>query len=280
MLKGFGNFIMRGNVVDLAVAVVIGGAFGAIVTAFVKDLVTPLIAAFVGKPDFSPLSFTINNSKFAIGDFINVLISFVLVAAAIYFFVVVPMGAVNERRKKPEGAPAVETCPNASARFRSTRTAASSARPCWSRRSAVACGRGVRPPFLSSCGLPAGARWLGFPPGQRLNRNSIPRRSRGLLLPRPFADPRNGLPLAPPPGRGDLRREPLFHFFQMGHKSVRVVSDLSRDRVPPARIGAIPSSIDCMVSVLHELERRDQGRHIQSEAEVYPANMAKLVGVG
>ncbi|MFY9781015.1 MAG: large conductance mechanosensitive channel protein MscL [Candidatus Baltobacteraceae bacterium] len=112
MLKGFGNFIMRGNVVDLAVAVVIGGAFGAIVTAFVKDLVTPLIAAFVGKPDFSALSFTINNSKFAIGDFINVLISFVLVAAAIYFFVVVPMGAVNERRKKPEeAAPAVETCP-------------------------------------------------------------------------------------------------------------------------------------------------------------------------
>jgi large conductance mechanosensitive channel len=113
MLKGFGNFIMRGNVVDLAVAVVIGGAFGAIVTAFVKDLLTPLIAAIVGKPDFSAIAFTVNNSKFAIGDFVNAVVSFVLVAAAIYFFVVVPIGAINERRKKPvvEEVPTTETCP-------------------------------------------------------------------------------------------------------------------------------------------------------------------------
>jgi len=112
MLKGFGNFIMRGNVVDLAVAVVIGGAFGAIVTALVKDLVTPLIAAIFGKPDFSALAFTVNGSKFAIGDFINALIAFLLVALAIYFFVVVPMNAVTQRFKKPEEAPpALRECP-------------------------------------------------------------------------------------------------------------------------------------------------------------------------
>jgi large conductance mechanosensitive channel len=111
MLKGFGAFIMRGNVVDLAVAVVIGGAFGAVVTALVKDLVTPLIAALVGKPDFSAISFTINNSKFLIGDFINALVAFILVAAAIYFFVIAPMTAVTTRFKKPDEAPTVETCP-------------------------------------------------------------------------------------------------------------------------------------------------------------------------
>jgi large conductance mechanosensitive channel len=111
MLKGFGTFIMRGNVVDLAVAVVIGAAFGTIVTALVKDLITPLIAALVGKPDFSALVFTINNSKFAIGDFINALISFVLVAAAVYYFVVLPMGVVTARYKKPAEAPSAETCP-------------------------------------------------------------------------------------------------------------------------------------------------------------------------
>ena len=111
MLAGFRNFIMRGNVVDLAVAVVIGGAFGAVVAAFVKDLITPLVAALVGKPDFSALGFTINNSRFAAGDFINALISFVLVAAAIYYFVVLPMSAVSARFKKPAEAPAVETCP-------------------------------------------------------------------------------------------------------------------------------------------------------------------------
>ena len=86
MLKGFKEFMLRGNVVDLAVAVVIGGAFGAIVTALVKDLVTPLIAAFVGTPDFSAIAFTINSSKFLVGDFINALVSFLLIGSAVYFF--------------------------------------------------------------------------------------------------------------------------------------------------------------------------------------------------
>ena len=112
MLKGFGQFLMRGNVVDLAVAVVIGGAFGAVVTALVKDLITPLIGALVGKPDFSAIAFTINNSKFAIGDFINAIVAFLLVAIAIYFFVVVPMNAMTARFKKPEpaAAPKLKEC--------------------------------------------------------------------------------------------------------------------------------------------------------------------------
>jgi large conductance mechanosensitive channel len=100
MLKGFRDFIMRGNVVDLAVAVVIGAAFGAMITAFVKDIITPLIAAIVGKPDFSQLTFTINNSKFFYGSFINAVISFLLIAAAIYFFVVVPLNKLAERRAR------------------------------------------------------------------------------------------------------------------------------------------------------------------------------------
>jgi large conductance mechanosensitive channel len=113
MLKGFKEFLLRGNVVDLAVAVVIGGAFGAIVTALVKDLLTPLIAALVGKPDFSALTFTINNSKFLYGDFLNAVLSFVLIAAAIYFFIVVPVNAVNVRMRKPSApaAPATKECP-------------------------------------------------------------------------------------------------------------------------------------------------------------------------
>ncbi len=111
MLKGFAQFLMRGNVVDLAVAVVSGAAFGAVVTALVKDLVTPLIAALVGKPDFSALGFTIHDSRFPVGDFINSLVSFILVAAAIYFFVVVPMNAIAARGKKPEAAPTSRDCP-------------------------------------------------------------------------------------------------------------------------------------------------------------------------
>lgn len=110
MLKGFRDFLFRGNVVDLAVAIVIGVAFGAIVTALVKDLLTPLIAAIFGKPDFSSLTFTINNSKFLYGDFINAIVAFVLVGGAIYFFVVVPMNAVTARLKKPE-APTTRPCP-------------------------------------------------------------------------------------------------------------------------------------------------------------------------
>lgn len=114
MFKGFGQFIARGNVVDLAVAVVIGAAFGAIVTAFVKDLITPLIAALFGKPNFAALSFTINNSRFAVGDFINAVVAFILVALAVYYFVVVPMNAIAGRfGRKPAEAPPVplKACP-------------------------------------------------------------------------------------------------------------------------------------------------------------------------
>jgi len=105
MLKGFKDFLMRGNVVDLAVAVVIGGAFGAVVAALVKDLLTPLIAAIVGKPDFSAITLTVNGSKFLVGDFINALVSFVLVAAAVYIFVVTPMNMLAEKRKRGEVPP-------------------------------------------------------------------------------------------------------------------------------------------------------------------------------
>ena len=113
MLKGFKTFLLRGNVVDLAVAVVIGGAFGAVVAALVKDLLTPLIAAIVGKPDFSAIAFTVNGSKFLIGDFINAVVAFVLVAAAIYFFVVLPMNMVMERRRSGEAPadPTTKKCP-------------------------------------------------------------------------------------------------------------------------------------------------------------------------
>jgi large conductance mechanosensitive channel len=111
-MRGFKAFLLRGNVVDLAIAVVIGVAFGAVVTAFVKDLVTPLIAAIGGKPDFSTLSFTINNSKFAYGDFINGLISFLIIALVIYFFVVMPYTALIQRaRKEPPADPTTKKCP-------------------------------------------------------------------------------------------------------------------------------------------------------------------------
>ena len=102
MLKGFKEFIMRGNVVDLAVAVVIGAAFAAVVAALVKDIITPIIAAIVGKPDFSAISFTVNASQFLIGDFINAIVAFLLVATAIYFFVVTPMNMIQARRKRGE----------------------------------------------------------------------------------------------------------------------------------------------------------------------------------
>ena len=113
MLKGFKEFLLRGNVVDLAVAVIIGGAFGAVVTALVKDLLTPLIAAIVGKPDFSAIVFTVNGSQFMIGDFINAVIAFLLVATAIYFFVVTPMNMVIAARRRGEAPPDPTTkkCP-------------------------------------------------------------------------------------------------------------------------------------------------------------------------
>jgi large conductance mechanosensitive channel len=99
MLKGFKDFLLRGNVIDLAVAVVIGIAFGAVINAFVKDLLTPLIAAIGGQPDFSSLTFTIHRSKFRYGDFINAVISFFVIAAAIYFLVVLPLQRLMERRR-------------------------------------------------------------------------------------------------------------------------------------------------------------------------------------
>jgi len=95
MIKGFREFIMRGNVIDLAVAVVIGAAFGVLVTSMVEDLLTPLIAAIFGKPDFSDLTFTINKSEFRYGEFINAVISFLSIAAAVYFFIVVPMNKLK-----------------------------------------------------------------------------------------------------------------------------------------------------------------------------------------
>ncbi len=104
-MKGFRAFILRGNVVDLAVGVVLGAAFGTVVTALVKDFLTPLIAAIAGKPDFSALGFDINGTKFPIGDFINALISFLLIAAAVYFFVVLPVNALMARVKRGEAPP-------------------------------------------------------------------------------------------------------------------------------------------------------------------------------
>ncbi len=98
MLKGFKDFIMRGNVVDLAIAVVIGAAFSAVVNALVKDIITPIIAAIGGQPDFSRLTFTINDSTFQYGDFINTVISFLIVAAAIYFLIVAPLNRIAEAR--------------------------------------------------------------------------------------------------------------------------------------------------------------------------------------
>jgi large conductance mechanosensitive channel len=113
MLKGFRDFILRGNVVDLAVAVVIGAAFGTIVTALVKDLITPLIAAIVHQPDFSALSLTLHSSKIMYGDFLNALVSFLLIAASVYFFVVVPVNALLNKFKKPVPAapPTTKPCP-------------------------------------------------------------------------------------------------------------------------------------------------------------------------
>ena len=113
MLKGFKQFLFRGNVIDLAVAVVIGAAFGSVVTAFVKDLLTPLIAAIFGKADFSTLYIELNGSRFMYGDFINAVVAFLLVAIAVYFFVVVPMNAYLAYRKRGElpSDPTTKICP-------------------------------------------------------------------------------------------------------------------------------------------------------------------------
>ena len=98
MLKGFRDFVLRGNVIDLAIAVVIGAAFGAVVTALVEDFITPLIAAIGGQHDFSKLTFEVNDSTFKYGAFINAVIAFVFIAAAIYFLVVLPLNRLAERR--------------------------------------------------------------------------------------------------------------------------------------------------------------------------------------
>ena len=105
MLKGFKQFMLRGNVIDLAVAVIIGGAFGAVITALVKDLITPLAAAIGGKPDFSAIAFEVNGSRFLIGDFINALVSFLMIGAGVYIFVVAPINALNARIRRGEVAP-------------------------------------------------------------------------------------------------------------------------------------------------------------------------------
>lgn len=111
-LNEFKQFLMRGNVVDLAVAVVIAGAFGAVVTAVVDNLITPLIGAIGGTPDFSQLGFTINGSQFNIGLVINALISFVIIAAIIFFLVVKPMNALNQRANTaPPADPTERKCP-------------------------------------------------------------------------------------------------------------------------------------------------------------------------
>lgn len=112
MLKGFKQFLLRGNVVDMAVGIVIGAAFGSVVTGFVKDLLTPLIAAIVKQPDFSALTFTVNGSKFEYGSFVNAVLSFVIIAAAVYFFVVVPVNALIARsRREPPADPTTRKCP-------------------------------------------------------------------------------------------------------------------------------------------------------------------------
>jgi large conductance mechanosensitive channel len=112
-MKGFKEFILRGNVMDLAVAVVIGAAFTAVVTALVKDLLTPLIAAIAGAPDFSGIALTVNGSKLLIGDFLNAVIAFLMLATVVYFFVVLPMNSLMARLKRGEVAPDPTTkkCP-------------------------------------------------------------------------------------------------------------------------------------------------------------------------
>ena len=110
-MEGFRNFILRGNVVDMAVGIVVGAAFGTVVTAFVKDLLTPFIAAIVKQPDFSGIAFTINGSKFMIGDFVNSLTSFLLIAVAVYFAIVLPLNkllAIPEKLTEPTTRPCAE----------------------------------------------------------------------------------------------------------------------------------------------------------------------------
>jgi large conductance mechanosensitive channel len=113
MLSGFKNFLMRGNVVDLAVGVIIGGAFGAVVASLTKDILMPFIAMIVGKPDFSAIALHIGDTAINVGLFANAIVGFVLVAAAVYFFVVLPVNAMNARLHKPVPTappPPMKTC--------------------------------------------------------------------------------------------------------------------------------------------------------------------------
>jgi len=110
-MNGFKQFMLRGNVLDLAVAVVMGAAFGAVVTAFVKDLLTPLIAAIVASPDFSAITLTVNGSRLLVGDFLNATIAFLMMGTALYFFVVAPMNALTARMRRGEAAPDPTTKP-------------------------------------------------------------------------------------------------------------------------------------------------------------------------
>ncbi len=112
-LGGFKQFILRGNVVDLAVGIMIGAAFNSVVSALVKDILTPLIAAIVARPDFSKFAFTVHGAQFLYGDFINNLISFLITAIAVYFFVVLPINELNKKMgaKEPDAAPTTTQCP-------------------------------------------------------------------------------------------------------------------------------------------------------------------------
>jgi large conductance mechanosensitive channel len=111
MLREFRQFLFRGNIVDLAVAIVIGTAFVALVNAFIADILTPIVAAIFGKPDFSSLSFHINGSTFQYGSFLNALFTFVTVAAVIFFLVVKPMNALTARSRPADDEPVTRECP-------------------------------------------------------------------------------------------------------------------------------------------------------------------------
>jgi len=112
ILNDFKAFLLRGNVIDLAVAVVIGAAFGAVVTSLVENLLTPIIAAIIGEPDFSSLTFELNDSVFRYGAFLNAVIAFVMIAAAVFFFVIVPYNTLMARmRKEPSPDPSIKKCP-------------------------------------------------------------------------------------------------------------------------------------------------------------------------
>lgn len=110
-MSGFKQFLLRGNVVDMAVGIVMGAAFGSVVISFVKDLLTPLIAAIVKQPDFSAIAFEVDGSKFMIGSFVNSLVSFLIIAATVYFVVVLPVNALFARSEQPSAAATTKRCP-------------------------------------------------------------------------------------------------------------------------------------------------------------------------